>query len=226
MRLTSEKLASIVLAGAAFVMAATYVLRSGLVAGATPDRIAPALTRHYPEWRDWMRDAVVIGDSAAPVVILEFVDLECVGCKAFHETVLRPLADEFGARLAQAIVHFPLRSHRFAKPAAQAAECADAQGSFLDFIDLAYAKQDSIGLKPWLSFAADAAISDSAEFARCLGATSSLARVLAGRALGERIQVRATPTVFINGWRYSIPPPGMTSWKRSGISWPIETPND
>lgn len=78
-----DRAASIVLAAAAVVMAATYLLRPGPAESGGQSSPTSVLTKHYPEWRDWMREAVVIGDRNAPVVILEFADLECVGCKAF-----------------------------------------------------------------------------------------------------------------------------------------------
>jgi protein-disulfide isomerase len=69
-----------------------------------------------------------------------------------------------------------------------------------------FEKQDSLGLKSWSSFALDAGIQDTVMFARCAGDTVELPLVVRGRALGERIGVRGTPTILINGWRMPAPP--------------------
>lgn len=103
-------------------------------------------------------------------------------------------------------VHFPLTKHRFAVQAAQAAECASARGHFAGFIDAVYAKQDSLGLKSWGSYAREAGIADTAAITRCARDPSPPKRLEAGRELGLRWEVLGTPTVIINGLRYANPP--------------------
>jgi hypothetical protein len=55
-------------------------------------------------------------------------------------------------------------------------------------------------------YGAEAGVGDTASFARCAASIRSFPLVDAGRALGKRIGVTSTPTVIINGWRYSSPP--------------------
>jgi protein-disulfide isomerase len=104
------------------------------------------------------------------------------------------------------MVHFPLRSHRLALPAARAAECAAEQGAFEEMHRTLFARQDSLGLKSWGSYAAEAGIPDTARFLECTASQRSFPRVEAGRRVGEREGVSATPTVLVNNWRLRRPP--------------------
>jgi protein-disulfide isomerase len=167
---------------------------------------APANTASYEQdWRDAAAAGVWLGDSAAPIVLVVFSDLECPACSRFHATASRAVA-KFHPKVALVFVHYPLTGHRFAIPAAQAAECAAAVGAFPDFVDAVYSKQDSLGLKSWGSFALDAGISDTVAIRDCSRRSTVAPRIEAGRELGLRWNVVATPTVLINRLRYSLPP--------------------
>jgi protein-disulfide isomerase len=141
-----------------------------------------------------------VGPPTAAVTIIEFMDMECPFCQrlAFAMDSLR---SEFPDDIAVVVHHFPLTNHRFARIAAVAVECADDQGAFEQFFALLFQKQDSIGLKDWDAFAAEAGVADIDEFANCRQTNSTFPRIDYGRAFGESIGVRGTPTVVINGWK-------------------------
>lgn len=201
-----ERIFSGALTLAAIVIAAALVHREFF---ARPNVVSGGSSGKPPEWMaswaDLLKSSVVIGDSGAPVKVIEFMDLECPFCKGFNARA-RALRQKFGRSVAVAIVHFPLEMHRFARPAARAAECAGERGRFEQFLNLVYERQDSLGLKSWASFASEAGVQDSAGFQRCVSATATVSRIEAGLALGQRIGVTGTPTVVINGWRYFTPP--------------------
>ena len=108
--------------------------------------------------------------------------------------------------MSTSFVHFPLDFHRFARPAARAAECAAAQDRFDEFADALFEKQDSLGLKPWGAYANAARVPDVLAFDRCVADTVTVARIENGRALGKQLDVQGTPTVLVNGWRLPMPP--------------------
>jgi protein-disulfide isomerase len=175
-------------------------------------RPAPATTgrgitapTYLKDWKGILEAGTVIGDSAAPVKIIEFADLECPGCRTFY-TKVHDLPPAMRSQIAIVFVHYPLSMHRFAMPAARAAECARGEGKFNSVVDVLFNKQDSLGLKSWAAYGAEAGVGDTASFARCAASIRSFPLVDAGRALGKRIGVTSTPTVIINGWRYSSPP--------------------
>jgi protein-disulfide isomerase len=95
----------------------------------------------------------------------------------------------------------PLKIHRFARNAALAAECAARQDRFAAFVEVAYSRQDSIGLKTWESYARDAGVSHADAFSACLAESASSALVDSGIAASARLGIHATPTVMLNGWR-------------------------
>jgi protein-disulfide isomerase len=103
-------------------------------------------------------------------------------------------------------VSFPLAYHRFALPAARAAECASESGGFRRWIDVVYSKQDSLGLKSWASYAVEAGIVDTARIQACATSRAEFVRIAAGQDFGSRIDLTGTPTVIANGWRFRDTP--------------------
>ena len=158
-------------------------------------------------WQALVASGVWIGNRNAENIVLEFADFECPFCKRFHDAYsdARLTLPDTG-NVALVFVHLPIPGHRFARPAARAAMCAENQGRFTAFHDAIYAQQDSLGLKPWVAYAADAGVPDLRAFEKCNASTQPVQLVERGVALAESLNVKATPTVIVNGWRYSSPP--------------------
>lgn len=143
----------------------------------------------------------VSGVTNARVRVMVFDDLECPFCAKFH-TVLQRSLKEFSNDLSAEFVHFPLGIHRFARPAAVAAECAATFGMFDNAISTIFEKQDSLGLAPWNSLARDAGVHDSVAFEKCRKRSEeSFPKIAGGLSFGKSLSVNSTPTVFVNGWR-------------------------
>jgi protein-disulfide isomerase len=139
-------------------------------------------------------------------MVVEFSDLECPFCRKFHST-LREARQTWGDSVAYTFIHYPLDFHKNAYAAARAAECAHSQGRFEQFLDIVFAKQDSMGRIPWSSLAREAAVPDPEGFAVCIADSASVDRVERGRAVGSLLRIRGTPTVIVNGWRFASTPP-------------------
>jgi protein-disulfide isomerase len=200
-----ERVLSLVLTVCAVVFAVILARRElfgGRAAAASPATEAPVRVSNWSELRS---AGLALRAPDAPVVVVEFADLECPACKRFH-TRLEAVAAELDTEVGLVMVHFPIATHRFARPAARALECAHAAGAGARFVDLAYAKQDSLGLKSWASYAAEAGVRDTAAFGACARDAAPVERVERGRRLGDAIGVRGTPTVIINGWRFPAVP--------------------
>ncbi len=203
---TLERITTGVVSLAALVLVGLAIrreIRPVTSAGAGQDQNAPPV--YVPEWRRMTAAGHWVGDSNATVTIVEFADFECPFCRQFHEAFVRAKA-VVGHDVALVYIHFPIGGHRFAVPAARAAECAAQQGMFGPFHDALYARQDSLGLKMWSAYAAEAHLPDTAAFARCSQRSDEVASVSRGKAVGDSLGVRGTPTVLINGWRYAIAP--------------------
>lgn len=147
----------------------------------------------------------VRGPSGAPVQLVVFSDFQCPACAA-AEPALKELLTRHGDRIRLSFRHFPLRMHRWAVPAARAAEAAGVQGKFWEFHDILFQRQKdwSLGDQEPTSFFSSYARElglDEARFRRDLteGRWDGLLR--ADVAAARRLTVSATPTVFINGQR-------------------------
>jgi len=162
------------------------------------------LPEYTSGWEKALAVGIRVGEASARVTVVEFTDLECPACRRF-QTVIRETLLEYPRDVALIFVHTPLPGHRFAMQAARAAECAEGKGRFFPMIETIFAKQDSLGLKSWGSFALEAGIPDSASVSTCAHDTRSVSRIDAGLALAEELEVNATPTVLVNGWKFLGP---------------------
>ena len=198
---------SVTLTVAAVLMAVAVVRREFIPRSSSKtSQFADGPATFVERWKDLLPSGLTAGDPEAPVRIVVFSDMECPFCRQFHAT-LRRARQRFGPRVSYTFVHYPVSTHRFARPAARAVECAAAAGRFEQFQDVVFDKQDSLGLKTWESYAREAGLDDVAEFQRCVRDTIGIPRIDAGLVVGQKIGVRGTPTVLINGWRLPGTPP-------------------
>ena len=95
---------------------------------------------------------------------------------------------------------YPLKMHEFAVPSAVAAECSHRQGRFAQMYHTLFSQRGSIGPEAWGKLAKDAELPDLLGFERCVQSPAEdFPRIAAGWALGERIGVTGTPSVWVNG---------------------------
>jgi protein-disulfide isomerase len=156
-------------------------------------------------WKEDVAKGHLVGGPQRSVQIMEFADFECPYCGEFHNT-LKKIESKYPDQIGLSYLHFPIEGHRFALPAARAAECAADQGRFGTMHDQLFEGQDQFGLKPWNDYAMAAGVPDIAAFDACIKKTHPIPRVEEGKALGAKLDVHGTPTVIINGWKLGHPP--------------------
>jgi protein-disulfide isomerase/uncharacterized membrane protein len=167
------------------------------------------------EFFAWYMDLPVVDSALAsggiggdkPVTIIEFSDFECGYCKKNHE-MLAELKSRLGGLVDVVYRHFPLDAacnevvetslHRHACRAAQAAECAAAQGRFDDMCDALFENQSRLFDEMLTKLAARLEL-DMDAFAACMASDDSLDKVVADVRAGKRLKLSSTPTLFING---------------------------
>lgn len=151
----------------------------------------------------------VLGDPKAPVTIIKYGSLTCPHCAAFHDATAAHLKDHQIAegRVRYIHRHFPLNQPAMA--GALLLHCGDSNlVRFYALLDILYAEQSE-----W------ATASDPIDALRRIAARTGVNgdtfnacmsdRVLADRIIAERDEgseiygVRATPTLLVNGARYS-----------------------
>ena len=140
----------------------------------------------------------VLGPAHAPVTVVEYGDFECPNCKLAAPAV-KLLLERFTNRVRFAFRHFPLEQpHPHALAAAEAAECAGAQGRFWEMHDLLFARQQHLARRDLDAYAAQLGL-DMARFSAEMDDQVYLQRVREQLQGGLDSGVRATPTFFVNG---------------------------
>ncbi len=151
------------------------------------------------------KDAPSLGDSKAPVTLVEFSDFECPVCRSLHD-VLRGMLPNY-PQVRVVFKDFPLESlHPWARTAALGGHCAYEQNpsAFWKVYDLIYDHQELISASnAWTKmtdFAGQAGLNADA-FRACMASPAAGAAIEASKANGQRLEVGSTPTVFVNGRR-------------------------
>mgnify|MGYP002631448887 FL=1 len=87
----------------------------------------------------------IIGNSNAPITIIEFSDFQCPFCAKFHIQTLPKIMDEYikEGKVKLVFRDFPIQSiHSNALLASVAAECANEQGKFKEMHDKLFENQN------------------------------------------------------------------------------------
>ena len=140
----------------------------------------------------------VIGAPHAVATVVEYGDFECPNCKLAAPAV-KLLLERFTNRVRFAFRHFPLEQpHPHALAAAEAAECAGAQGRFWEMHDLLFARQQHLARRDLDAYAAQLGL-DMARFSAEMDDEVYLQRVREHMEGARRSHVRGTPGFFVNG---------------------------
>lgn len=151
------------------------------------------------------------GPENAAVTIVEYSDLQCPACAAYHPAI-KQLRVTHADTVRFVYRHHPLYDiHPLADLASRATEAAHAQGKFWEMQDRLFATQAS-----WTSLSSSDATNRFATYARELGmdedrfrkdliSDAVASRITRDMLLSSRAGVSGTPTFFINGSLVSLP---------------------
>jgi protein-disulfide isomerase len=141
----------------------------------------------------------VMGKKDAPVTIVQFTDLQCPFCARFYPP-LKEVVKAYPDQVNVVLKHYPLSFHPNARPAAKIALAANEQGKYFEMTEAL------------LENGADVAEDKVKEYAKKTGVNyNKLMKDLKNNdaqyekiinddlALGDRVEVRGTPTFYING---------------------------
>jgi protein-disulfide isomerase len=137
------------------------------------------------------------GPTSAPIELIEFADFQCPFCLAASPTVKRVL-DTYGERIHFVYRNFPLQNHPDAKPAAEAAQCANEQGQFWAYHDRLFGVPGKLSDADLKKTAIDLGL-DGARFNACVDEHKYKSVVDADAQEGAEAGVSGTPAFFING---------------------------
>ena len=145
------------------------------------------------------------GPARAPVTIVEYADLQCPSCATLHSFLENDLLPKYEGKVRVVFKEFPLVAfHDWSLTAAIANECVYtmAPAAYVPFRTLVYKNQtafNAANVRDLLLNYADQTGVDRVRLAGCLDAKSSLPRIEQDLEEGKKLNVRSTPTTFING---------------------------
>jgi protein-disulfide isomerase len=141
--------------------------------------------------------AVLAGPANASRTILVFTDFECPYCKRL-DGQLRDLAAKENVRVV--LRNKPLPMHSHARLAAKAAIAADKQGKLAEMTKELFQHQDALDRASLMIYAERLAL-DIDRFRVDLDSWETDARLAEDEALATKLNVKGTPTSFVDGKR-------------------------
>lgn len=150
------------------------------------------------------------GSDDAKVIVTEFADFQCPACSEMAK-VLRGIHQEFGDKVLFVFRNYPLdqscnssiqqKFHEYACDAAKLVRCAGARGEFWKAHDYVYDNQKLLNSSTLRQWAKGWGLSD-ADIDQCLANKDVLAKIQDDVAVGNRLGIDGTPSVYINGHKF------------------------
>lgn len=160
----------------------------------------------------------VIGDPESSVVLIEYGDFQCPGCREAAPK-LKPLVEHYSDHIAFTYRHFPLTNiHPNALAAATAAEAAGLQDKFYEMHDLLFNNQAS-----WKDASAESRTDifrgyaeqlnlDADAFIEALSSAEISEKIRRDQSLARTAGATSTPTIILNGEMVNS-----DSWSRNTV---------
>jgi len=137
------------------------------------------------------------GPEGAPITIVEFSDFQCPFCQRVLPT-LEQIMEKYPDQVRVVYRNLPLRSHSRARPAAEAALCANDQGQFWPYHDLLFENSRQLSDEDLLRYAGEVGL-DSDKFQACYDEKRFAQQVSDDVAAARAVGANGTPAFFVNG---------------------------
>ena len=142
-------------------------------------------------------------------ILVEYSDFQCPACKSFSDFIKSEIEASGSAnssimkKVTFVYRHFPLSQHAHAEEAALAAEAAGKQGKFFEYSNIVFDNQkdwseDKDAIKKFESYAEDLGL-DLDKFKKDRDSKEIKDKVNADLLSGQKVEVYATPTFYLNG---------------------------
>lgn len=189
-----------------------------------PAQITPDETKTFKDiWEIAPRKDIVIrptdsvkGPASAKVKVVVFSDFECPFCKRAAFTLGKAL-DGYKGQVQLVYKHFPLDSacnpemdrpmHPNACLLAHLSYCANQKGKFWPFHDRVYFDFDEKDIRaplPELTAKLNGLFTKE-EITACVKNEAALNATRLDIQMGQKLELRGTPAIFVNGKHFSIP---------------------
>lgn len=183
----------------------------------------------------------VFGKEKSKVVLIEYGDFQCPYCGQDHPGI-KSVTEKYKDQITFVFRNFPLTNmHPNARAAAGAAEAAGLMGKYWEMNNILYEHQDEWSnlngterTTQFVKYAKEIGL-DEAKFKDNLEKSSLNQKISFDQALGKKIGVTATPTLYLNGTKLSDDVPSDQSkldaaiqaeLKKQGIALPSDEATD
>jgi protein-disulfide isomerase len=141
----------------------------------------------------------ILGNKNAPVTIVEFSDFQCPFCARFYSAVKDVLA-AYPDKVRVIIKNFPLPFHPNARPAAKLAMAANEQGKFQGMMESLLANGGDVSDDKIKEYAKNLGLDYNKLMADYKNKDAQWEKQIQDdMQLGESVDVRGTPTFYLNG---------------------------
>ncbi len=147
-----------------------------------------------------------LGPANAPITLVEFADFQCPFCREWEQQTYQPLLAAYPGKIRIVYRDFPLTSiHPNAMPAAEAAQCANAQGKFWEYHDKLFSGDlndqfsNSALTEDSFKTIAQGLGLDVTKFNDCLTNHTYQKSIEDDISFASNLGINSTPTFFING---------------------------
>lgn len=139
-----------------------------------------------------------LGDARAPLVMVEYTDLQCPFCQQFHNTTFAQIKANYidTGKIRFVSRDFPLDFHENARRAATAGRCAAEQGKYWEMRHLMIVNAEQLRPDNLIAYAASVKL-DVPKFKSCLESDRFKAQIDQDIAEGEVAGVQGTPSFVI-----------------------------
>ena len=149
------------------------------------------------------------GPESAAVTIVEFADFECPYCAIMAPQLDKAFDDRKG-QVRFVFKFYPLASHPHGEACARAGVAAYNQGKFWEMHHKMFANREHLEQSDLDSYAKDIGLNIQ-KFHADLQDKATTERIDRDKKLGETLQVKGTPTIYINGRDYN-PQNDLNDW--------------
>ena len=151
-------------------------------------------------------DDHILGDSDAPITVVEFSDFQCPFCARFHTETFGLLKQNYidTGKIRFVYKDYPLGFHQFAQKASETAECAGEQDKFWEMHEKLFAagqewQVDSDTANATFKRYAKGLGLTSSRFDKCLDGGEMAQDVRDDLTQGSKNGVSGTPGFFVQG---------------------------
>lgn len=137
------------------------------------------------------------GNPDAKVTIVKFADYQCSHCRN-ASVALERIFPRYKDKIKYVYMDFPINRSGISRIVSEGAVCADKQGKFWEYNQLAFEKQRTLTKTSPEKFAQTLAL-DASQFSQCLASKEAKDKVNQAEKEAIKHNIKSTPTIFING---------------------------